>query len=205
MTALFELAAEYRAVSDKLHDLDMDEQTIAGTFGMKTIRHRLAPKLVEQLHPKVAEAFEQDILGKLVAMEMACVKPPRQEGQPDLLPEESKRDRLDVTRCDNKITIKRGERVLVALLADHNNRCIRKNRLPRQFFDVATDSSALRTDCRRVEQNQVFFGRRIHSPSILPYYAGGTKGNLCALLSLAERALSARTLFVTSSQTVTTV
>jgi predicted nuclease with TOPRIM domain len=32
MTALFELAAEYRAISDKLHDLDMDEQTIADTL-----------------------------------------------------------------------------------------------------------------------------------------------------------------------------
>jgi len=56
----------------------LDEQTIADTFGMKTIRYRLAPTLVEQLHPKVAEAFEQDLLGKTAAMEMACVKPPRQ-------------------------------------------------------------------------------------------------------------------------------
>lgn len=56
----------------------LDEQTIAETFGMKTIRYRLAPTLVEQLHPKVAEAFEQDLLGKTAAMEMACVKPPRQ-------------------------------------------------------------------------------------------------------------------------------
>ncbi len=56
----------------------LDEQTIAGTFGMKTIRHRLAPTLVAQLHPQVAEAFEQDLLGKLAAMEMAGVKPPRQ-------------------------------------------------------------------------------------------------------------------------------
>ena len=56
----------------------LEEQTIAETFGMKTIRYRLAPTLVEQLHPKVAEAFEQDLLGKTAAMEMACVKPPRQ-------------------------------------------------------------------------------------------------------------------------------
>ena len=56
----------------------LDEQTIADTLGMKTIRYRLAPTLVEQLHPKVAEAFEQDLLGKTAAMEMACVKPPRQ-------------------------------------------------------------------------------------------------------------------------------
>ena len=32
MTALFELAAEYRAISDKLHDLDLDDQTIADTL-----------------------------------------------------------------------------------------------------------------------------------------------------------------------------
>ena len=56
----------------------LDEKTIANTFGMKTIRYRLAPKLVEVLHPKVAQAFEQDLLGKAAAMEMACVKPPRQ-------------------------------------------------------------------------------------------------------------------------------
>ena len=32
MTALFQLAAEYRQVADKLHDLDLDEQTIADTL-----------------------------------------------------------------------------------------------------------------------------------------------------------------------------
>jgi hypothetical protein len=32
MTALFELAAEYRAVSDKLHDLELDDQTISDTL-----------------------------------------------------------------------------------------------------------------------------------------------------------------------------
>ena len=56
----------------------LDEQTIADALGMKTIRYRLAPKLVEQLHPKVAEAFEADLLGKTAAMEVACVKTPRQ-------------------------------------------------------------------------------------------------------------------------------
>jgi len=56
----------------------LDEKTIAETFGMKTIRYRLAPKLVEELHPKVAEAFEDDLIGKAAAMEMACVLPKRQ-------------------------------------------------------------------------------------------------------------------------------
>lgn len=32
MTALFILAAEHRALADKLHDLDLDEQTIADTL-----------------------------------------------------------------------------------------------------------------------------------------------------------------------------
>ena len=32
MTALFQLAAEHRALSDKLHDLDLDDQTIADTL-----------------------------------------------------------------------------------------------------------------------------------------------------------------------------
>jgi len=56
----------------------LDEKTIAETFGMKTIRYRLAPNLVQQLHPQVAQAFEKELLGKTAAIEMACVKPPRQ-------------------------------------------------------------------------------------------------------------------------------
>jgi hypothetical protein len=56
----------------------LDERTIADVFGMKTIRYRLAPNLVEQLHPKAAEAFEAELLGKTAAREMSCVKPVRQ-------------------------------------------------------------------------------------------------------------------------------
>jgi len=56
----------------------LDEKTIADTFGIKTIRHRLAPKLADDLHPKVAQAFEQDLLGKVAATEMACVSQARQ-------------------------------------------------------------------------------------------------------------------------------
>lgn len=56
----------------------LDEQTIADVFGMRTIRHRLAPKLLEQLHPKTAAAFEADLLGRIAAVEMSCVKPERQ-------------------------------------------------------------------------------------------------------------------------------
>jgi len=56
----------------------LDERTIADVFGMQSIRHRLAPTLAEQLHPKVAEAFENDLVGRTAAFEMACVKPERQ-------------------------------------------------------------------------------------------------------------------------------
>lgn len=56
----------------------LDEKTIAETFGLKTIRYRLAPTLVQRLHPSVAQAFEKDLMGKTAAMEMSCVKPDRQ-------------------------------------------------------------------------------------------------------------------------------
>lgn len=56
----------------------LDEKTIADTFGMKSIRYRLAPTLVQQLHPSVAQAFEKELMGKTAAMEMLCVKPERQ-------------------------------------------------------------------------------------------------------------------------------
>jgi hypothetical protein len=62
----------------------IDEQTIADVFGMQTIQHRLAPSLLAQLHPKVAEAFANDLIGKTAAIEMSCVKP---EGQLDMLTE----------------------------------------------------------------------------------------------------------------------
>ncbi len=56
----------------------LDERTISDVFGVQSIRYRLAPTLVAQLHPKAAEAFESDILGKVAARELTCVKPERQ-------------------------------------------------------------------------------------------------------------------------------
>lgn len=56
----------------------LEEKTIAGVFGMRSIRYRLAPTLLAQIHPKVAEAFEADLLGRVTANELACVKPERQ-------------------------------------------------------------------------------------------------------------------------------
>lgn len=56
----------------------LDEKTIAAALGMKSIRYRLAPTLLAQLHPKVAEAFEQDLVGRTTAKEMSGVRPERQ-------------------------------------------------------------------------------------------------------------------------------
>lgn len=56
----------------------LDEKTIAGVFGMHSIRHRLAPTLTAQLHQKVSEAFEADLIGRLTAIELTCVMPERQ-------------------------------------------------------------------------------------------------------------------------------
>ncbi|MFA7369572.1 MAG: ParB N-terminal domain-containing protein, partial [Kiritimatiellales bacterium] len=56
----------------------IDEKTIAATFGMTNIRYRLATNLLNQLHPKVTEAFEQELLGTHAATEMVSVKPERQ-------------------------------------------------------------------------------------------------------------------------------
>ena len=54
------------------------EQTLADVFGMKSIRYRLAPTLLKQLHPQVAKAFEQEVLGRNTAREITSVQPDRQ-------------------------------------------------------------------------------------------------------------------------------
>jgi len=56
----------------------LDEKTIANVFGMRSIRYRLASTLLAQLHPTVAEAFENDLIGRHTASELLCVKPERQ-------------------------------------------------------------------------------------------------------------------------------
>lgn len=56
----------------------IEESRVAQVFGVQSIRYRLAPKLVADLHPKVAKTFEEDLLSKIAAMELACVKPDRQ-------------------------------------------------------------------------------------------------------------------------------
>jgi hypothetical protein len=56
----------------------IDEPTIAQAFGMKTIRYRLAPTLIKQLHPAVVEAFKEDLIGKICATTLLDVEPKRQ-------------------------------------------------------------------------------------------------------------------------------
>jgi ParB family transcriptional regulator, chromosome partitioning protein len=56
----------------------IDEPTIAQTFGVKSIRHRLAPRLASNLHPEVVKTFEGDVIGRMCALELASVLPERQ-------------------------------------------------------------------------------------------------------------------------------
>ena len=56
----------------------VDEKTIAAVFGVQDLRDRLAHKVLEQLHPKAKEAFDQDLLGRNAAQELANAKPDRQ-------------------------------------------------------------------------------------------------------------------------------
>jgi predicted ATP-dependent protease len=56
----------------------IDEMKIAKTFGLKSISHRLALGLARNLHPEAVKAFEQDVLTRACAFELAAVVPERQ-------------------------------------------------------------------------------------------------------------------------------
>jgi hypothetical protein len=56
----------------------IDEPTIAQAFGMRSIRYRLAPLLMKQLHPDVVTAFKEDLIAKPCATEFTNVTPERQ-------------------------------------------------------------------------------------------------------------------------------
>jgi len=56
----------------------LDEKIVAEVFGLKSIQYRLAPTLLKQLHPQVAKAYENEILGRNCAQEMISVLPDRQ-------------------------------------------------------------------------------------------------------------------------------
>lgn len=67
---------EIRMLQKSLETLP--EATVARTFGTKSLDHRLASALVNQLHPHVVAAFKQDQLNKQCAMEFTYVAPARQ-------------------------------------------------------------------------------------------------------------------------------
>ena len=77
-----EVLQEIRMLRKSLETID--ESRIASTFGLKSILHRLAPHLTKSLHPDVVKAFEQDVLSKACALELATVVP---ESQLEILAE----------------------------------------------------------------------------------------------------------------------
>lgn len=56
----------------------LDEKTVADALGLKSIRYRLAPTLLKQLHPQVAKAYENEIIGRIGVKEITSVLPDRQ-------------------------------------------------------------------------------------------------------------------------------
>jgi len=56
----------------------LGESEIAEVFGLRTIRYRLSPTLLKKVHPDVAKAFEEDLISRNAARDLACVKPERQ-------------------------------------------------------------------------------------------------------------------------------
>lgn len=64
MTALYEIANEYRAISDRLHDLDLDEETIADTLeslsGELTEKSTNVAKFVRNLEAMAAQIKEAE-------------------------------------------------------------------------------------------------------------------------------------------------
>ncbi|MBN2559743.1 MAG: ParB N-terminal domain-containing protein [Phycisphaerae bacterium] len=56
----------------------IDEPTIARTFGMKSIKSRLVPTLIKQLHPDVVAAFKENVVSKACARELLRVTHERQ-------------------------------------------------------------------------------------------------------------------------------
>lgn len=57
----------------------IDEPTIAQAFGMRSIKYRLAPNLLKELHPDVVKAFKEDEITKPCALEFTNVVSERQK------------------------------------------------------------------------------------------------------------------------------
>jgi ParB family chromosome partitioning protein len=68
---------ENRMIEKSLQELD--EQTIATTFGISGIAHRLKKTLLKRLHQEVAAAFDQNKITRGCALELTHVKPQRQK------------------------------------------------------------------------------------------------------------------------------
>ncbi len=56
----------------------LDESTVAKTFGLKTIRHRLDQRFLKELHPRVVKAYDKGRIIKTCAQGLTFVKPSRQ-------------------------------------------------------------------------------------------------------------------------------
>ncbi len=56
----------------------LDASTVAKTFGLKSIKHRLDKRFLKELHPRVARAYDSGRIIKTCAQELAFVKPSRQ-------------------------------------------------------------------------------------------------------------------------------
>ena len=69
-------AEEMRMLRKSLEEID--EKTIANALGLSGIRYRLNDKLLKQLDPPVAKAFESGKIGRPTAEELTHVKPDRQ-------------------------------------------------------------------------------------------------------------------------------
>lgn len=56
----------------------VDEKLIAEVFGLKKLAHRLSETLIKRLHPTVVNAFNNGIISRACAVELAEVLPDRQ-------------------------------------------------------------------------------------------------------------------------------
>jgi hypothetical protein len=56
----------------------INEKTLVKVFGKISIRYRLAPTLLKQLHPQVAKAFENEHLSRNACKDLTAVQPERQ-------------------------------------------------------------------------------------------------------------------------------
>jgi uncharacterized ParB-like nuclease family protein len=56
----------------------LDESFLAGTFGVKSIKYRLAKATMEKLHPSIIKAMDEDLISRTCATEISYVAIKRQ-------------------------------------------------------------------------------------------------------------------------------